>query len=294
MRNLRKFTAFLLTVVMVAGMLVMPGSNVQAAKKRKVQLNKKTVTLEVGKKVTLKLKNAPKKKKITWSSNKKKVASVSKKGVVTAKKAGKAKITAKVSGKKYVCKVTVKKKKKQAATTEAATQQNATTKAPKPENPTTPTTPEAPKPENPTTPTTPDKPSDSDTPTTPDKPSDSDKPTTPDKPSDSDKPTKPADITLTNTEGKNLDDVAALQEIIKEKNEKGATIPTDANLVAKCEENEEGDMWYTSGYIWNSDGRLEGIYWVNCNMQGSITLEKLSALKTAGGSIAVRATSCIR
>ena len=86
MRNLRKFTAFLLTVVMVAGMLVMPGSNVQAAKKRKVQLNKKTVTLEVGKKVTLKLKNAPKKKKITWSSNKKKVASVSKKGVVTAKK----------------------------------------------------------------------------------------------------------------------------------------------------------------------------------------------------------------
>ena len=115
MRNLRKITAFLLTVVMVAGMLVVPSGNVQAAKK-KVQLSKKTVTLEVGKKVTLKLKNAPKKKKITWSSNKKKVASVSKKGVVTAKKAGKANITAKVSGKKYVCKVTVKKKAKQDTT----------------------------------------------------------------------------------------------------------------------------------------------------------------------------------
>ena len=99
MRNLRKFTAFLLTVVMVAGMLVVPGGNAQAAKKKKVQLNKKTVTLEVGKKVTLKLKNVPKKKTITWSSNKKKIASVSKKGVVTAKKVGKANIIAKVNGK---------------------------------------------------------------------------------------------------------------------------------------------------------------------------------------------------
>ena len=109
MKNLRRIMSLLLMAVMVAGMLVVPSGNVQAAKK-KVQLSKKTVTLEVGKKVTLKLKNAPKKKKITWSSNKKKIASVSKKGVVTAKKAGKANITAKVSGKKYVCKVTVKKK----------------------------------------------------------------------------------------------------------------------------------------------------------------------------------------
>ena len=115
MKNLRKITTLLLMAVVVAGMLAAPGDKVQAAKK-KVQLSKKTVTLEVGKKVTLKLKNAPKKKKITWSSNKKKVASVSRKGVVTAKKAGKANITAKVSGKKYVCKVTVKKKAKQDTT----------------------------------------------------------------------------------------------------------------------------------------------------------------------------------
>lgn len=112
MKRFRKCISLLLVAVMMVSMFVIPGGNVQAAKK-KVQLSKKTVTLEVGKKVTLKLKNAPKKKKITWSSNKKKIASVSKKGVVTAKKAGKANITAKVSGKKYVCKVTVKKKAKQ-------------------------------------------------------------------------------------------------------------------------------------------------------------------------------------
>ena len=129
MKNLRRITSLLLMAVMVAGMLAVPGGNVQAAKKKKVQLNKKTVTLEVGKKVTLKLKNVPKKKKIRWSSNKKKIASVNKKGVVTAKKTGKTKITAKVSGKKYVCKVTVITKK---------TQDNATstTTNPTPANPT--------------------------------------------------------------------------------------------------------------------------------------------------------------
>lgn len=129
MKNLRRITSLLLMAVMVAGMLAVPGGNVQAAKKKKVQLNKKTVTLEIGKKVTLKLKNAPKKKKIRWSSNKKKIASVNKKGVVTAKKTGKTKITAKVSGKKYVCKVTV---------TTKTTQDNATstTTNPTPANPT--------------------------------------------------------------------------------------------------------------------------------------------------------------
>lgn len=177
MRNLRKIMALLLMAVMVAGMLVVPGGNAQAAKKKKVQLNKKTVTLEVGKKVTLKLKNAPKKKTITWSSNEKKIASVSKRGVVTAKKVGKANITAKVNGKKYVCKVTVKEI--QATTTEATTQQNTTTEAPKPENPTTPNT-----------------------------------PTTPDNPTDSDKPATSDNSVLKNTKGKNADDVAVLSKIV--------------------------------------------------------------------------------
>ncbi|MFQ9508664.1 MAG: Ig-like domain-containing protein [Clostridium sp.] len=109
MRNLQKPTMILLMICLVMTMLISPASNVQAAKK-KIKISKKSVTLVVGKKVTIKVKNAPKGKKVTWSSNKKKVATVNKKGVVTAKKAGKANITAKVAGKKYICKITVKKK----------------------------------------------------------------------------------------------------------------------------------------------------------------------------------------
>ncbi len=71
-----------------------------------IRLNKKTVTLQVGKSVTLKIKGTS--KKVTWSSTNKKVATVTKKGKVTAKKAGKATIVAKVGGKKYKCKLTVK------------------------------------------------------------------------------------------------------------------------------------------------------------------------------------------
>jgi len=81
---------------------------VNAAKK--VKLNKRKLSLYVGKSYTLKLKNN--KKKVKWSSSKKKVATVSKKGKVKAKKKGTCRITAKVGKKKYVCKVTVKKKKK--------------------------------------------------------------------------------------------------------------------------------------------------------------------------------------
>lgn len=78
----------------------------QAAKKPK--LNKKKVTLKVGGKVRLKVKN--KKGRVKWFSSNKKVASVNNKGVVKAKKKGKAKITARTGGRKLVCKVTVKKK----------------------------------------------------------------------------------------------------------------------------------------------------------------------------------------
>lgn len=76
--------------------------------KSKIALNRKKVTLYAGKTYRLKVKGT--KKKVRWTTNKKKVAVVSKKGKVRAKKAGTAKITAKVAGKKLVCKVTVKKK----------------------------------------------------------------------------------------------------------------------------------------------------------------------------------------
>ena len=52
------------------------------------------------------------KKKVKWSSSKKKIATVTKKGVVKAKKKGTAKIVAKIGKKKYTCKVVLKAKKK--------------------------------------------------------------------------------------------------------------------------------------------------------------------------------------
>ena len=83
-------------------------------KEPKTRLNAKTMTLQVGQKKTLKVKNAGKKAKLKWSSNKKSIATVSKKGVVKAVKAGNAVVTCKVTTKngkttKLTCKVAVKK-----------------------------------------------------------------------------------------------------------------------------------------------------------------------------------------
>lgn len=86
---------------------------VKKAAVKKVKLNAKKATLAVGAKKTLKATVTPKKnvsKKIAWSSSKKKIATVSAKGVVKGKKEGTATITAKAadgSGKKATCKVTV-------------------------------------------------------------------------------------------------------------------------------------------------------------------------------------------
>ena len=78
----------------------------------KVTLNKTKLTLGAKEKFTLKATIAPKNatnKKVEWTSNKKSVATVSSKGVVTAKKAGKATISAKIDGITKKCVVTVKK-----------------------------------------------------------------------------------------------------------------------------------------------------------------------------------------
>ena len=85
----------------------------------------------MGKKVTLKVKKKNvKNAKITWKSSKKSVAKVSKKGVVTGKKAGKAKITATV---KYKAKGSKKTKKKTLKCTVTVTKKSvAATKAPAP------------------------------------------------------------------------------------------------------------------------------------------------------------------
>ena len=75
---------------------------------KKIYLSKKSVKLNKGQTLKLVLKNA-KASKVKWTTSKKKVATVSKKGVVKAKNKGKATITAKYKGKKYKCKITVKK-----------------------------------------------------------------------------------------------------------------------------------------------------------------------------------------
>lgn len=76
-------------------------------KSKPVALSKTSVSLKKGTKYTLKLKNATA-SKVKWSSSNKSVATVSKNGVVTAKKAGKATVAAKYGSKKYKCTVTVK------------------------------------------------------------------------------------------------------------------------------------------------------------------------------------------
>ena len=77
-----------------------------------IKLNKKTITIKKGEKETLKATILPSNasnKSITWKSSNTKIATVSNKGVVTAKKDGTVKITAKSNnGKTATCNVTVK------------------------------------------------------------------------------------------------------------------------------------------------------------------------------------------
>lgn len=110
MRNMKKAVralalALALTVTAPAGL---PVSNVMVAEAAAVKLSAAKKTLTAGKSFTLKVTGT--KKKVTWKSSKKSVATVNSKGKVTAKKAGTAVISAKVSGKTYKCKVTVKNK----------------------------------------------------------------------------------------------------------------------------------------------------------------------------------------
>ena len=108
MGNKRVLSCLLAVVMMVMTVLPYGGTGQADAKAKKITLNKKKLTLKVGKTFKLKVKGT--KKKVVWKSSKKKVATVNKKGLVRAKKKGTAKITAKVAGKKLKCTVTVKKK----------------------------------------------------------------------------------------------------------------------------------------------------------------------------------------
>lgn len=73
----------------------------------KIYLNRKKVTLTKGCTRTLKVKGISKKKTVKWKSSNKKIVTVSKKGVITAKKKGSATITATIKKQKLRCKVNV-------------------------------------------------------------------------------------------------------------------------------------------------------------------------------------------
>ncbi|MBQ4068070.1 MAG: Ig-like domain-containing protein [Lachnospiraceae bacterium] len=109
-----------LALAMMLTVLLLP-VNVEAAEAKKVALNKNSLTIYVGGKTTL--KNTGTAKKVKWSSTKPGVASVSQKGVITAKKAGKTTITAKAGKKVAKCTVTVKKQLKAKQIIKKANQQ---------------------------------------------------------------------------------------------------------------------------------------------------------------------------
>ncbi len=88
-KNKIVYIIILLIVVMVLG-----GNIMIQAKKKEMSLNQKKLTLQVGQKKKLKVNGTS--KRVVWISSNKKVATVSKKGLVKAKKKGKAMITAKI------------------------------------------------------------------------------------------------------------------------------------------------------------------------------------------------------
>lgn len=117
-KKLHKASAVVLSFALLASAFTIAPSADAAPKAKNITLSAKKKTLTVGSKFKLKVKKvkpAKANKKVTWKSSRKKVATVSKTGVVTAKKAGSAKITATSKSNKKVkavCKITVKPAKK--------------------------------------------------------------------------------------------------------------------------------------------------------------------------------------
>lgn len=110
MKNMKKVFAFVLALAMILT-TYQPTTTYAATKAPTISAKK--MTLQVDSKKTLTVKKAGKNATLKWSSSKKSVATVSKKGVVKAVKAGTANVKCKVvtrSKKHYTltCKVTVK------------------------------------------------------------------------------------------------------------------------------------------------------------------------------------------
>lgn len=112
--------------IVLTGAVALPGMFSGTPALAKAKCSVKKMTLQAGEKKTIKIKGKVKGAKYTFKSSKTSIAKVSKKGVVTAKKAGKAVITVtekKKAKKKKIGKVTVtvKNKKEIPPTTEPTT-----------------------------------------------------------------------------------------------------------------------------------------------------------------------------
>ena len=94
--------------LLVTGLVLTGGFYPNKCEGKTPSLNYRKITLTIGQTKQLKLNGS--KKKVSWSSKNVKVASVSKVGLVKAKKKGTVQIVAKAGKKKYTCKVTVKEK----------------------------------------------------------------------------------------------------------------------------------------------------------------------------------------
>lgn len=112
-----------IAVTLVVSVLFSGNSLITAKTEKKTGIKTKKVAMNTGQKKSIKLKNKKKKAKYLFQSSKTKIVKVSKKGVMTAEKAGKAKITVKEKlGKKTkkigTVSVTVKKAAKPSPTPE--------------------------------------------------------------------------------------------------------------------------------------------------------------------------------
>lgn len=101
----KKLTALMLAMAMVISSPVVVAQTVVTAEAATVKLNQTSATLYENDSLQLKVEGT--KKKVTWKTSDKAVATVNSKGLVTAVKAGKATITAKVGKKSYKCSIVV-------------------------------------------------------------------------------------------------------------------------------------------------------------------------------------------
>lgn len=139
----KKYLSLLLVCVLMATTLLGSSNNNFISAAKKATLKTKTLSLKVGEKKKIQIKNKKKGAKYSFTAqkNKKSYVSISKSGKVTAKKAGNVKITVKETYKKKkrtVGTMTIKIKKKGRASNTSNTDKPAPTNAPSTNTPATP------------------------------------------------------------------------------------------------------------------------------------------------------------